>query len=337
MKKLFYFLLIGLILLIAIYWLKNRDEVFNYEYQEENIYIEYPYFKTSWLDDVICDYLNEKISSFKYSDMEELFMDYDYDIKDANLNLVFYTYEYQENKKRTSEIDFLINLETQEVVSSSSKETSLEYDIYMERVIDASKPMIAFTFDDGPSHNTTKIIDILNRYHVRATFFLLGVNIEGNEDIVFSLKESGMEIGNHTYSHSLLTGLSETKIKEELEQTKNLIYDVTGSYPVLTRPSYGSVNQKVKRVIDTPIIGWNIDTLDWKYHNSNYIMNQILDKVSDGNIILMHDIYTATSNALDKVIPELIRRGYQLVTVSELFYYKNIELEKGKVYRYAKG
>lgn len=336
MKKLFYILLTILIILISIYFIKNHNEILNYEYQEDNINIEYPYFKSSWLDDKITNYLNNKISSFKYQDKEKLFIDYDYEIKGQNINIAFYDYEYQENIINKNEEKFCINLEKQEITTTKEKTTTKEYDIIMNSVIDTTKPIIAFTFDDGPSHNTTKIIEILNKYNIKATFFLLGTNIEGNEDIVKSLKDNGMEIGNHSYSHKLLTRLKEDKIEEEFTKTKDLIYDITGSYPTLTRPSYGSVNKKIKQIVDTPIILWNIDTLDWKYHNSNYISNKILNKVTDGNIILMHDIYTATSNALDKVIPQLLEKGYQIVTVSELFYYKSIELENGKSYRYAK-
>lgn len=336
LKKIFYILLVILGILVCIYLMKNHDEVLNYEYHDNNIDIFYPSFGSDWVDDMVVNYVNEKLDYFKYRNMEELFIDYDYQIEDSILDLVFYNYEYQDNMKRVETTNFCIDLEKKEIISSKEKETSLEYDIYMGRLIDKEKPMIAFTFDDGPSHNTSKIIDILNKYHVRATFFLLGRNIENNKDIVNSLKENGMEIGNHSYSHKLLTRLSESQVKEEFTKTKQLIYDVTGSYPTLTRPSYGSVNKKVKKAIDTPIIAWDIDTLDWKYHNSKYITNKILKKVKDGDIILMHDIYTATANALDKVIPELLELGYQLVTVSELFYYKNIELEKGHVYRYAR-
>ena len=115
-----------------------------------------------------------------------------------------------------------------------------------------------------------------------------------------------------------------------------MIFDVTGNYPKLLRPSYGSFNSKIKKMANMPIIIWDIDTLDWKYHNSKRITNRVVSKVKDGDIILMHDIYSATANALNNIIPELQSRGYVFVTVSELFYYKGITLEDGKVYGYAR-
>ena len=145
-----------------------------------------------------------------------------------------------------------------------------------------------------------------------------------------------MEIGNHTYSHRLLTRLKKEEIKEEFEKTNKLVFEIISKYPSLTRPSYGSTSSTIRSVIETPIIIWDIDTLDWKYHNSKRIYNKVIDKVRDGDIILMHDIYSATSNSLEMIIPKLLDEGYQLVTVSELFYYKNIELKPKNVYGLAR-
>lgn len=104
----------------------------------------------------------------------------------------------------------------------------------------------------------------------------------------------------------------------------------------LLRPSYGSVNNKIKKVANMPIIIWDIDTLDWKYHNSKRITSRVVNKVRDGDIILMHDIYSASLNALSNIIPILQDNGYEFVTIDELFYYKGISLENGKVYGYAR-
>ena len=114
------------------------------------------------------------------------------------------------------------------------------------------------------------------------------------------------------------------------------MFEIISKYPSLTRPSYGSTSSTIRSVIETPIIIWDIDTLDWKYHNSKRIYNKVIDKVRDGDIILMHDIYSATSNSLEMIIPKLLDEGYQLVTVSELFYYKNIELKPKNVYGLAR-
>jgi peptidoglycan-N-acetylglucosamine deacetylase len=335
LKKIFYILIIVLAILIIIYFSKGNKEIVNYEYSEENIDIMYPKFGDDWLDEYINDYVNLKLNDFKYGDYDYCFLDYDYNINDNNLDLVFYYYKYSKSLYDSGKELFKIDLDSHSI--NKTKDTNdKEYDIYMNKVVSKDSKMVAFTFDDGPSHNTNKIISILNKYGVRATFFLLGTNINNNLDVLNNLYNSGMEIGNHSYSHKLLTRLSKEKVEEEFNKTSELIYNNISIYPTVFRPSYGSVNKKIKSVVKGPIILWNIDTLDWKHHNSNYIYNKIVNKVKDGDIILMHDIYSATENAIEKVIPELLRRGFKIVTVSELFYYKNIELNNGSVYRYAK-
>ena len=209
-----------------------------------------------------------------------------------------------------------------------------DYIIYDNDVI--SNKYIALTFDDGPNYNTNKVLDILEENNVPATFFVLGNRIKGNENILKRMVSSKMEIGNHTFNHLLLTKYKEDKVKSEINDTSNLIFEVTGKYPTLLRPSYGSCNKMIRSVVDTPIIIWDIDTLDWKYHNSRRISSRVINKVKDGDIVLMHDIYSATANALEIIIPSLKSKGYTFVTVSDLFYYKNIPLEKGKVYGFAR-
>ena len=200
------------------------------------------------------------------------------------------------------------------------------------KVIDTESKLIALTFDDGPNYNTNKVLDVLEKYNVPATFFVLGSKIKGNEYILKRVIEGNNEIGNHTFNHLLLTKYDEEKVLEEIESTSALIHEVIGTYPTLLRTSYGSVNNKIKKVSNLPIIIWDIDTLDWKYHNSKRIAKRVINKASDGDIVLMHDVYSATANSLNIIIPELQSRGYTFVTVSELFYYKGIELKEGKVY-----
>ena len=160
--------------------------------------------------------------------------------------------------------------------------------------------------------------------------------MKGNKKILKREYDSGMEIGNHTFNHLLLTKYKENVIKDEIDNTSSVIFEVTGRYPKLLRPSYGAYNNTIKKIGDMPIIIWDIDTLDWKYHNSKRIASRVINKVKDGDIILMHDIYSATANSLNIIIPELQNRGYTFVTVPELFYYKEITLEKEKVYGYAR-
>ena len=326
------FIIIGTIIVFLVLFFSNREVVINKKYYISTdsyfIDVDYPYFKDEKIDNKIKNYIDDAITNFKYnaSNYSYMYLDYDYDTNDE---IIFYKYLNINNKISMDSIVFNIkdnNITIKEVVNDTSNNN------YQSDYIDVNKKMVALTFDDGPNYNTSKILEILNKYNVRATFFVLGSKINHNKKIIKTMDKYGMEIGNHTYSHKLMTGMSNIDIIREVEDTSNLIYSVIGKYPELVRPSYGSFNKKIKESINMPIIIWNIDTLDWKSHNSEKIVSRVMNKVSDGDIILMHDIYSATVKAVDILVPKLISEGYQLVSVSELFYYKNINLENGKIY-----
>lgn len=203
------------------------------------------------------------------------------------------------------------------------------------RIVNPKKPMIALTFDDGPSPAyTTKIINELERFDAHATFFVLGSRLTGqnSKSTIQKAAKNGNEIASHTYNHKQLTTLSAADIQQESSRTNKAIKKLTGSYPSLTRPPYGSINDSVKKNISTPLILWSIDTLDWKTRNKNKTVTAVLNNVKDGDIILMHDIYAPTADAAVELIPKLIKKGYQLVTVSELAAYKNEKLNSGTSY-----
>lgn len=201
------------------------------------------------------------------------------------------------------------------------------------RVIDKNKPMVALTFDDGPSAGvTTQILDILDRYDSVATFFVLGSRIESEATILQRMVDSGNQIENHTFSHKNLTQLSETQILNELELVEQKLLATIGQNATMVRVPYGAINDKVKNTIDYPIISWSVDPRDWESRNSTSVQNAVLSTVKDGDIVLMHDLYKSTSEACEVIIPELINRGYQLVTVEELYYYRDVELQNNKVY-----
>ena len=330
MKKIF--IIIGIFSIVLIIFFTNDNRIVNKKYYVNTdsyfINVDYPYFNNEDIDKKIKDYIDDAITNFKYnaSNYSYMYLDYDYDISNE---IIFYEYLNINNKVNMDSIVFNINddyITIKEVVSNISNSN------YQSDYIDINKKMIALTFDDGPNYNTSKILEILNKYNVRATFFVLGSKINHNEKIIKTMDEYGMEIGNHTYSHKLMTSMSNLDIIKEVEDTSDLIYNIIGKHPNLVRPSYGSFNKKIKESINMPIIIWNIDTLDWKSHNSKKIVSRVMNKVSDGDIILMHDIYSATVRAVDILVPKLISEGYQLVSVSELFYYKNINLENGRVY-----
>ena len=191
------------------------------------------------------------------------------------------------------------------------------------RNIDPSKPMIALTFDDGPSHGLTdRVIAALDKVGGKGTFFMVGSRISGaNEQTVKTMYANGHELGNHTFAHVAITKQSESQRADAMAATNNRIRALTGVSPKVFRPPYGAVNQAAKATIGAQGMSsvlWSVDTLDWKYKDTNRVVNYILSNVKDGDIVLMHDIHPTTIAAAEIVIPELVKRGYQLVTVSEL-------------------
>lgn len=312
-----------------IFIVDSDNDVINKEVVSLNYDISYPFFSNDDIDNYISGYLNYD----SYID-GNVIIDYDIYDNDNLYYLTFYKYFWNDNVVSDGSDSFVIDTSNNSV--SRINKTNYEYDVVINRKIDKSKKMIALTFDDGPNYNTSKVIDVLNKYDIKATFFVLGSRAINNKDILKKMADSGMEIGNHTYNHLLLTKYDENKIRSEIENTSEVIYSATKKRPRLLRPSYGSVNNKIKKVANMPIIIWDIDTLDWKYHNSKRITSRVVNKVRDGDIILMHDIYSASLNALSNIIPILQDNGYEFVTIDELFYYKGISLENGKVYGYAR-
>ena len=201
--------------------------------------------------------------------------------------------------------------------------------------IDPDKPMIALTFDDGPSAHTPRLLDMFKKYGGKGTFFVVGNLLERNETTVKRIVDEGHEIANHSWSHPDLTRVSYDKLKSELSKTKNKIFELTGVQPKLFRPPYGSYNKNVKNVAfncEEAVITWSVDTIDWKTRNANSVYKSVMSSDYDGAIILCHDLHKTTVDAMDKVIPALLDEGYQLVTLSQLFAMKGKEISAGQVY-----
>lgn len=199
--------------------------------------------------------------------------------------------------------------------------------------IDSSKPMIALTFDDGPNKGSTeRILDVLENNGVHATFFIVGNRISYNKDIVKRAYELGCDIGSHSFDHAKLTELKKNGIKKEFSRTNDILKDVIGDTAHFVRTPYGSHTKQVLNAVDYPVILWNVDTEDWKSRNKKKILKRVIGKVNDGDIILMHDIYDSTADAVEVMIPKLIEQGYQIVSISEMFEAKGIKPKNGTVY-----
>ena len=191
---------------------------------------------------------------------------------------------------------------------------------------------IALTFDDGPSSFTDRLLDCLEANNAKATFFMVGKEILSFPDEVKRMKALGCELGNHTYDHTDLATLSASDISSEISRVDQELVNLTGQGATVVRPPYGSVNDTVKATVGTPMILWSIDTLDWKTQDVQATVEEVMNNVQDGSIILMHDIYSTSVDAAEILIPQLIEDGYQLVTVHELAAAHGKELNPGITY-----
>ncbi len=204
-----------------------------------------------------------------------------------------------------------------------------------------NSPMIALTFDDGPSAvNTPRILDILEENSVAATFFIIGRCAADNPEIIKRASSIGCEIGNHTYDHKNLTSLSKSEIRNQLDLASGVIEDILSVTPRFMRVPACHYNRAVKETSDMPIILWSVDTRDWSYGyrksgntpaNRQKVIDEVM-KAKDGDIVIMHDIYALTADCCEVIVPELCKKGYRLVTVSELLDAKGIEPENGHIY-----
>jgi len=206
-----------------------------------------------------------------------------------------------------------------------------------KREIDPALPMVALTFDDGPCEHTGRILDILERYqgHARVTFFVNGYKVNSQQETVRRAYDLGNEVASHFWDHRDLTRASSQDIRTGLWETNNVLQSINGEVPMMYRPPYGAINNNVRNVsreTGFAMIQWSVDTLDWRTRNADLVYNAIMRDVKDRAIILCHDLHLTTALAMERVIPELLEQGYQLVTVSEMFHYSGVNLEPGKVY-----
>lgn len=198
-----------------------------------------------------------------------------------------------------------------------------------EPEIDPNKKMIAITLDDGPHKtNTLRVVEMFEKYNGRATFFQLGKNIELYPDVVKTVYEHGFEIANHSWDHPDLRKKDSAGVNQQVANTQDIIFKITGEEPKLIRPPYGAFNDNVKSVIynnGMQIALWSVDTEDWKLKDANKIKDAILKNAFDGAVILLHDIHNFSVDGLEMALSELSQRGYQFVTLSTLQKYKELK------------
>ena len=195
-------------------------------------------------------------------------------------------------------------------------------------------PFAALTFDDGPSGDTTPVLlDGLSRRGIHATFFIIGENITGNEDLLLRMDREGHQIGLHTFHHRSLAQVSGADFYAEVDELRNTLSGLLGRGNFMLRPPYGMITPSNRARAGAPIILWSVDPEDWRDRDSDRQTAAILDNVTDGSIILLHDIYAASVETALRVADELMAKGYKLVTVEELFALRGMTPENGVEYR----
>jgi len=199
------------------------------------------------------------------------------------------------------------------------------------------RPMIALTFDDGPGPLTAYVVEMLERYGGVATFCVIGNRVERWSDIILKTVEAGNEVIGHSWNHQNLTLLREAAIAAQILDTSAAIEAVTGfPPPSIFRAPYGLVNTRVRNVAEElgySMLNWTIDPEDWRNRDAGYIHAHIMAQARDGAIVLLHDIHPTTVEAMERVIPDLIEKGFQLVTATYLIEYFYGGLEPRVEYR----
>ncbi len=210
---------------------------------------------------------------------------------------------------------------------SDANITYIKENFVLRSDIDPNKPMVALTFDDGPGYNgaSDKILDVLEKYNAKATFFMVGKNAADHPENIKRKVSLGMELANHSWNH---VHYGKNVTTSDISKASNAIYKICGQYPTAFRSPGGMttdlIREECKRE-NMPLYYWSIDTQDWLSKDASKVYNSVINNVEDGDIILMHEIYNSTADAVKKIVPKLIKKGYQLVTCRELMYAKRGE------------
>ena len=195
-------------------------------------------------------------------------------------------------------------------------------------------PLVALTFDDGPRSSTTgPLLDGLELREVPATFFLVGNRIPGNEDLVRRMAAEGHQIGIHTYDHVELKGLSRRDFDLQVGKTRALITRLAGDGSYWLRPPYGFLDRNAGSWCGGPVILWSVDPEDWKDDDVDRIVAAVVEHVSDGDIILLHDLFPSSGQAALSIVDTLLERGFCFVTVEQLMEARGVIPEAGGRYR----
>ena len=241
------------------------------------------------------------------------------------------TEERHDAQNKTSETTTENKIE--EKKTETTAQTTTEEEKENRELPKSTDKLVCFTFDDGPyAPVTNKILDVLEKYNGRATFFVVGDRAATYSDEIERASKMGCEIGTHTYSHVNLNTLSVPEMQEEIRKSCDAISKYSGKKVKVLRPPEGAANETVKANVNMPMVLWSVDSRDWDYRNADRDYQTVMDNVFDGSIVLMHDLYPATADAVARIIPELAKQGYKFVTFSELMKIRGVDVEPGEKY-----
>jgi peptidoglycan/xylan/chitin deacetylase (PgdA/CDA1 family) len=197
---------------------------------------------------------------------------------------------------------------------------------------------LAMTFDDGPHPSLTpKLLDILKERNIKCTFFLIGQNVKAYPQIVRRIIAEGHEIGAHTYTHCSLTSRSDAQIRSELQRSEEVLMTAANYRPQLIRPPYGAINTRIKQLMFSEFgystIMWSVDPQDWRRPGVSVVTSRLVSGARPGAIMLAHDIHPPTIQAVPAMFDQLLAKGYQFVTVSQLMNMEKANMPVGVVIR----
>lgn len=224
-----------------------------------------------------------------------------------------------------------------DVISSSNKEIKstektnanigakvvVDVDVKLKKKEKANIPegskFVALTFDDGPGYDSTqRILNVLAKYNAKGTWFVLGSKVDANPDMLKKIDAAGHEVANHSYSHPNLVELDLTSALQNINSASSSIKKVISKSPAYLRPPYGSYNDAIASNTNMGIALWSVDSLDWKYRNGQATYQHVMNTLTVNPVILFHDIYDTSADAVELLVPRLAAEGYTFVTYSEM-------------------
>ena len=294
---------------------------------------------TESIQELILDELhsNPEVSDYIFDDMTEQALKdpekWDWSVSRQGMTFYFDEYEIAAGAAGAIKVEIpmekikpYLNQELAEKINvklpENEKDNEKEQNTGDIAKLDPDGKYVALTFDDGPHPEVTpRILDELKKHHAKATFFMLGSQVEYYPSLAAKVAEEGHEVANHTMNHQDLTIIGLEQIKEEVLQSSNIIEKATGKAPRLLRPPYGASNDDVEKAaadLEAPIVMWSVDSFDWKSRNAEAVNEEVMSHVVPGSIVLLHDIHSSTADALPQLLTSLEEQGYQMVTISQL-------------------